>query len=746
VGQKRESGEFRKWKRLCSPRSNLAQADDVEFRITVNVTGGWIGFGFSPNGGMRGSDIVLAWLNADGSPSFSDRHATANALPSVDKQQDYELLELSQDARAATTTLRFRRKLTTCDADDALLSGTARVIYAWGVETPVDGVPRYHEARRGSRSVNILNEAPLGAPPTERDVQLFDIVFNNTLAPKQYGRTRYLLKAFQFPLFEKHHVVGSQMLIPESELPAAHHMLVYLCNFPLNETELAYAGPKRGAPQSLRSCNLVRPIAGWAVGGLDVWLPKEFGFPVGQDENNRFVVCELHLDVAAEDEDYFTRVGIRFHVTKTLRPHDGAVVSIGANVDNFLLVAPNAQVQRRGYCVSECTTEGLIPKEGMLIFGTMLHGHTAATGIEVRHIRADGVELAPLARDATYDFNLQNWNWLAQPRLFSPGDQFVTTCNYSTLGRTVPTLGGEATSEEMCLVYMLTYSPSGPVEINTCMSTGTPNLLATLILNNAFAGATPTSFFNTSDFFRNNVSDWSKYETVLQNALNSNTPTVQPFCLKNSGNFTFGLGRNVRSFRPRVPYVEPQLCAVPTTVAATSTAPPSTSTDTAAHDVDRGGRPPVQLAAAQPDGVADRVARLGELVQARYSGRHRELVGNDARNWPGQGEAADPPRRLSERASGAVDVERRGHRVQLADRDRRPVPRVPGRRHVASGGRRRGGGRSRADDQVGAVGGNSVGSSDALCQRSCGTCGACGVAERVNKTERAKDDVVCRRR
>jgi hypothetical protein len=582
VGQKRESGEFRKWKQRCSPRSNLAQADDVEFRITVNVTGGWIGFGFSPNGGMRGSDIVLAWLNADGSPSFSDRHATANALPSVDKQQDYELLELSQDARAATTTLRFRRKLTTCDADDALLSGTARVIYAWGVETPVDGVPRYHEARRGSRSVNILNEAPLGAPPTERDVQLFDIVFNNTLAPKQYGRTRYLLKAFQFPLFEKHHVVGSQMLIPESELPAAHHMLVYLCNFPLNETELAYAGPKRGAPQSLRSCNLVRPIAGWAVGGLDVWLPKEFGFPVGQDENNRFVVCELHLDVAAEDEDYFTRVGIRFHVTKTLRPHDGAVVSIGANVDNFLLVAPNAQVQRRGYCVSECTTEGLIPKEGMLIFGTMLHGHTAATAIEVRHIRADGVELAPLARDATYDFNLQNWNWLAQPRLFSPGDQFVTTCNYSTLGRTVPTLGGEATSEEMCLVYMLTYSPSGPVEINTCMSTGTPNLLATLILNNAFAGATPTSFFNTSDFFRNNVSDWSKYETVLQNALNSNTPTVQPFCLKNSGNFTFGLGRNVRSFRPRVPYVEPQLCAVPTTVAATSTAPPSTSTDTAA--------------------------------------------------------------------------------------------------------------------------------------------------------------------
>ena len=531
---------------------------------------------------MRGADMVLAWLNADGSASFSDRHATANALPSVDRQQDYDLLELSQDARAATTTLRFRRKLVTCDADDALLTGTARVIYAWGVDTPVDGVPRYHEARRGSRSVNILNEAPLGAPPTEPDVQLFDIVFNNTLAPKKYGRTRYLLRAFQFPLAEKHHVVGSEMLIPESELPAAHHMLVYLCNFPLNETELAYAGPKRGAPQSLRSCNLVRPIAGWAVGGKAVWLPTDFGFPVGQDENNRYVVVELHLDVAAENEDYFTSVGIRFHVTKTLRPHDGAVVSIGANVDNFLLVAPNAQVQRRGYCVSECTSEGLIPKEGMLIFGTMLHGHTAATGIEVRHIRADGVELAPLARDATYDFNLQNWNWLAQPRLFSPGDQFITTCNYSTVGRTVPTLGGEATSEEMCLVYLLTYSPSGPVEINTCMSTGTPNLLATLILNNAFAGAVPTSFFNTSDFFRNNVSDWSRYETVLQNALNSNTPTVQPFCLKNSGNFTFGLGRNVRSFRPRVPYVEPQLCAVPTTVATTSTAPPSTWTETVA--------------------------------------------------------------------------------------------------------------------------------------------------------------------
>lgn len=44
--------------------------DDLEgnitFQLTVNSTG-WVGFGFSPNGGMKGSDIVMGGLGTSGS-------------------------------------------------------------------------------------------------------------------------------------------------------------------------------------------------------------------------------------------------------------------------------------------------------------------------------------------------------------------------------------------------------------------------------------------------------------------------------------------------------------------------------------------------------------------------------------------------------------------------------------------------------------------------------------------------------
>ena len=41
--------------------------DDKTIRIAVQVqTTGWIGFGFSPNGGMTGSDVVIGWVDKFG--------------------------------------------------------------------------------------------------------------------------------------------------------------------------------------------------------------------------------------------------------------------------------------------------------------------------------------------------------------------------------------------------------------------------------------------------------------------------------------------------------------------------------------------------------------------------------------------------------------------------------------------------------------------------------------------------------
>ncbi len=39
---------------------------NITFKLVVNTTG-WVGFGFSPNGGMKGSDIVMGGLGPGGS-------------------------------------------------------------------------------------------------------------------------------------------------------------------------------------------------------------------------------------------------------------------------------------------------------------------------------------------------------------------------------------------------------------------------------------------------------------------------------------------------------------------------------------------------------------------------------------------------------------------------------------------------------------------------------------------------------
>ena len=52
---------------------------------------GWVGLGFSPNGGMVDSDIMMAWV-IDGEVTITDRYAVSMSLPVLDEQQDFELV------------------------------------------------------------------------------------------------------------------------------------------------------------------------------------------------------------------------------------------------------------------------------------------------------------------------------------------------------------------------------------------------------------------------------------------------------------------------------------------------------------------------------------------------------------------------------------------------------------------------------------------------------------------------------
>ena len=81
------------------------------FKVTSHFphNTGWVGWGLSAKGGMKGSDMVMGWVDNSGNNHFQDRHGTGNREPVNDKRQDYTLIEMSQDG--GYTEFTFTRSI-----------------------------------------------------------------------------------------------------------------------------------------------------------------------------------------------------------------------------------------------------------------------------------------------------------------------------------------------------------------------------------------------------------------------------------------------------------------------------------------------------------------------------------------------------------------------------------------------------------------------------------------------------------
>jgi len=505
-------------------------ADKIEIEATyAGAAGGWVGLGFSPNGGMPGSDIVVAWLDASGAPQFTDRHAPAFGLPLVDDAQHHTLLELVE--RDGALVLRFERELNTCDEQDMVLAGTSRLIYAYGTARPAAGgdIAKHDDDKRGTRSVDLL----LGPQPPKQlpdaNVQTFDMAFDAVTVPGG-ERTRYWWKAMRVPFTKKTHVLKYEPVIPAAETATSHHILVFVCPHELNADDLAYIGDgyHQGTPGALRRCNGVSPIAGWAVGGKAVYMPEGVGFPLGEADS-MYLLMELHVDNPGL-QTLTVRSGMRFSYTDALRPVDGGIITFGTATPGPLFVPPGVAMTYSGYCPSECTRNE-VPAGGVTMHATFQHMHKIGVAIRTRHIGADGTEKAPLADNQNYDFNLQSWIAM-DDRTFMPGDEVIVECTYNASKRTDITRGGLSTDDEMCLTYVAYYPR---MSLFTCQSDGTAELGTEPYVQGAFAG---TKFVEGEDdeaSFLAKVTDWSNFTTGYDAAVRTGKRLFQPVCRRTSG-------------------------------------------------------------------------------------------------------------------------------------------------------------------------------------------------------------------
>ncbi|XP_050714984.1 uncharacterized protein LOC126997815 [Eriocheir sinensis] len=444
--------------------------DAIDIEVQVGAKG-YVGLGFSPNGGMKGADIVLGWVDTAGKVFLHDRYAEGNMAPKVDVSQDVKLLGGYQNN--THTVLRFSRPWNTCDEsqDFVLTDDTVRVIWAYSNSDPASETDLNYHAARGTKSL-YLKSPQFVMPELGPDVKTWDFLSPNLSLPDNLD-TLYWCKIFKKPPTPvKSHMIGFVPVIEEENAEHVHHILFYECYVPDSDTHFEKWVSLEGMqcynanmPTSWKYCKSV--VVSWAVGGEGKMFPELAGFPIGEEHGGAtYYMMEMHYDNPNLRQGVVDSSGIRIFYTENLRDYDAGMFMLGHKVSAFHLIPPGQPRFMTGsFCDSSCTQQEL-PEEGVKIFQGMLHSHLMGTSMVLRHIR-DGQELPVIMKDMHYDFNYQTTRVLQEEVTVLPGDTLITECYYDSSNRSNPTFGGLDTREEMCLAIM-SYYPR--VKLHMCQS------------------------------------------------------------------------------------------------------------------------------------------------------------------------------------------------------------------------------------------------------------------------------------
>uniref|UniRef100_A0A8C1KQA8 Monooxygenase, DBH-like 1, like n=1 Tax=Cyprinus carpio TaxID=7962 RepID=A0A8C1KQA8_CYPCA len=420
----------------------------ILFELTVS-TSGWVGFGFSPKGGMTGADIVIGGVGAKGS-YFTDRHAGGNSMPVIDQKQNYKLLSLTETD--GKTVMKFQRSIEACDENDLTITNLPmKLIYAYGQTDDI----MYHSTQRGTKELSLLKYMPRVNPPNS---MYFDMTMINFTVPA--NQTHYHCKIMKAPTFDrKQHIYRIEPVITNFDL--VHHLLLYRC--PPSVTEPFEAE----CYTSLRTNLCMETIAVWGVGGGAFEFPEVAGLPIGGNVSDFFYRLEVHYNNANKSTGRVDNSGLRFYHTTELRQHDAAVLGAGLVIAPWYAIPPKAKsFLTYGMCDTAYFPKVLETPHDLQVFSVMLHTHLAGRKVRVGHFRGEK-QIDFLAVDENYDFEYQDVTNLGKTKTVKLGDKLLVECTYSTENRSTLTWGGLSTTDEMCLAFLF-YYPA--MNLSGCMS------------------------------------------------------------------------------------------------------------------------------------------------------------------------------------------------------------------------------------------------------------------------------------
>ncbi|XP_061602971.1 DBH-like monooxygenase protein 2 homolog [Cololabis saira] len=451
---------------------------NITFQLTVNSTG-WVGFGFSPNGDMKGSDIVMGGLGPSGS-YFTDRYSTGNVMPLVDDDQSYILLSMTEND--GQTSMTFQRSIQACDDQDFHITAQPiKLIYAYGTTDEI----KYHGARRGTKEVNLLKHMPRSTPP---NAKYLSAQVNNITVPQ--NETYYHCKVMKLPnLSRKHHIYQIEPEIEHHDI--VHHMRLYRCPTYVREPY------DKQCYMSDIGDTCYGVVASWGVGRGVFELPENAGIPIGGEDSDTFYRLEIHYNNPQKKAGILDSSGLRLYYTQQLRQHDVGILKAGVLPMGEMQynIPPKAtEFHTYGICNTAYFPQLVNPMPDLQVFAVLLHTHLAGRKVRVGHFRK-GKQIDFLGLEENYDFNIQQIVSLGSVKTIQQGDEIIVECTYNTEDRAGTTKIGLSTTDEMCLAFLF-YYPA--MSVTTCISH--PN---TTLLSNKNS--------KTSD-----VTKHAEYETLLK--------------------------------------------------------------------------------------------------------------------------------------------------------------------------------------------------------------------------------------
>lgn len=429
--------------------------DSITLRLSAN-TDAWLGFGISEAGHMLGSDIVTVRMDPEQLPIVEDRFVNWAAspdlspFPDLDSCQDWVLVCASRvDGKSQYVVTR---KLNTRDTQDRpIVRGITRVIFAWGRSSEVAD----HLAQRGTVALDFFTtESLVFVPPADSDSST---VLLSTYTTTQ--RTEYILRQFDMgEEDEDRHIVAVNLVIPEEDKKFIHHILLHDCGadgtaFPLTFIPFNAATtviPGSGvSPLFFGACQGL--VFGYGMGGTSQVFPGEAGYRLGKT-TGRFLVMEIHIDNPALERKTINS-GMELFTTQTLRQFDAGGMAFGDAGVKFESIPANQPAFRlESTCPTECTKTFAGP---IKIIRTFPHMHLYGREIWTTLVDGETGQSTLLSSRKFWNFGTQTSD--AVDITVKPGDRLSTTCVYDSSKSPTPVVFGQASSEEMCMDFIVYY-------------------------------------------------------------------------------------------------------------------------------------------------------------------------------------------------------------------------------------------------------------------------------------------------